>query len=307
MKTAQNAFKNNIAKKNKNALNADINASHVNEDWEGFQELVSASNIEDKELILRVLSMYSDPAVREQEIKNMSSVFKTLADKILPQLRRARFIANVEYQNWTDEEIKALLEKDIEKLDEEAILYATTLTDNDAEKIKLYEYAAKRFNSDRAYNNIAALYLKEGKAAAAKDILEKVSEKDASYYNNLGVVALQQKQYKAAADYFAQSDLPEAKENLATLDLLSGKYEDATEALAGTNTLNEAIAYLVSGENDKALAALKCDCPKADYIRAIVAARNGNVAAAKEYIQKASVDAELAERAKNDVEFAKIN
>lgn len=307
MKTATNAFQKKIAKKNQTALDADLNASHVNEDWEGFQELVSASNIEDKELILRVLSMYSDSDVREQEIKNMSAVFKILADKILPQLRRARIIANVDYQNWTDDEINNLIANNIDELDEEALLYAAAnLKKNPADKMKLYEQAAKKYNSSRAYNNMAALYLRQGKAAEAKSALDKMTEKTASYYNNMGVVAMQQENYKAATDYLAQSTLPEAKYNQAALDILNGKYQQAVAALAGTGAENEALAYLLVGENAKAGAAIHCKCPKSNYLRAIVAAREGNSAAAKEYIEKASKDEKLAKRATTDIEFAKL-
>ena len=307
MNTATKAFQKKIAKKNKTALDADLNASHVNEDWEGFQELVSASNIEDKELILRVLSMYSDPAVREQEIKNMSSVFQILADKILPQLRRARIIANVDYKNWTDDEINDMIENNIDELDEEALLYAAaTLKKNPADKMKLYEQAAKKYNSSRAYNNMAVLYLIQGKAADAKSALDKMSEKTPSYYNNMGVVAMQQENYKAAADYLSKSNLPEAKYNQAALDILNGKYQQAVAALAGTGAENEALAYLLVGENAKAGAAIHCKCPKSNYLRAIVAARQGNSAAAKEFIEKASKDEKLAARAKNDIEFAKL-
>ncbi len=307
MKTATNAFQKKIAKKNQTAMNADLNASHVNEDWDGFQELVSASNIEDKELILRVLSMYSDSDVREQEIKNMSTVYKVLADKILPQLRRARFIANVDYKNWTDDELNDLMANNIDELDEEALLYAAAnLKKNPADKMKLYEQAAKKYNSSRAYNNMAALYLRQGKTAEAKSALDKMTEKTASYYNNMGVVAMQKENYKAAADYFAQSTLPEAKYNQAALDILNGKYQQAVAALAGTGAENEALAYLLVGENAKAGAAIHCKCPKSNYLRAIVAAREGNSAAAKEYIEKASKDEKLAKRATTDIEFAKL-
>ena len=122
----------------------------------------------------------------------------------------------------------------------------------------------------------------------------------------MGVVAMQQENYKAAADYLSKSNLPEAKYNQAALDILDGKYQQAVAALAGTGAENEALAYLLVGENAKAGAAIHCKCPKSNYLRAIVAARQGNSAAAKEFIEKASKDEKLAARAKNDIEFAKL-
>ena len=133
--------------------------SSIGQDWEGFQELVSKSNIEDKDLILRVLSMYSDPAVRENEIKNMSEVYKELKGEVLPELRRARFIANVEFKNYTEDELKALLNDNINVLDEEALLHVATLVDDLNKKVQIYNQAIDRFGSDRAQFNLGAAYL----------------------------------------------------------------------------------------------------------------------------------------------------
>ncbi len=305
--SAKTAFIKNITKKVKAAQEAPLNISQISQDWEGFQELVSASNIQDKELILRVLSMYSDPEVREREIKNMSSVFKTLADKVLPELRRARFIANVEYKNWTDEELVQLINENIDQLDEEALLYGATLVNSAAAKQNIYAKAAEKFNSSRAYNNMAALYLKGEKTAEAKSALAKMSDKTPSYYYNMAVVALQEKNYKAAADYISKSNLKEASYNQAILDILNGKYTEAVAKLAGTGAENEGLAYILVNDLSKASAALKCKCAKSSYLRAIVAARQGNATEAKAQLEAASKNADLAKRAKTDIEFAKIN
>lgn len=304
-KSAEKAFNKTINKKAK--VDAPLNVKAIAEDWEGFQELVSKSSIEDKELILRVLSMYSDPNVREREIKNMSSVYTTLADKVLPELRRARFIANVEYQNWTDEELLQLINNDMDELDEEALLYAATLVKDCKVKLALYNKAASKFNSSRAYNNIAAIKLQAGQTNEAKAALSKMTEKSASYYNNMGVVAMQEKNWKAAAENFAKSSLKEAKLNNAALDILNGNYAAAASALAGSNSENEALAYILTKQEDKAAAILTCGCPCASYKRAIIAARKGDAAKAKKELEAASKNEKLAKRAQTDIEFAKVN
>ncbi|NCC47174.1 MAG: hypothetical protein EOM16_09090, partial [Bacteroidia bacterium] len=213
--TAKNAFD----KVTKDVpVDAPVNVKTIAEDWEGFQELVAASNIQDKELILRVLSMYSDPVVREREIKNMSMVFKTLADKILPELRRARMIANVDYTNYSDQELKDLATTNVEIMDVEALLYTATLVQDYDTKAMLYKKAGDKFECDRGYNNLAAVALAEGKVADAKAALAKVSDRtSAYYYNNAGVVALRDQDYKGAAEMFAKSSLVQAKYNSAII------------------------------------------------------------------------------------------
>ena len=302
--SAEKAFNKTINKKAK--VDAPLNVKSIGEDWEGFQELVSKSNIEDKELILRVLSMYSDPNVREREIKNMSSVYTTLADKVLPELRRARFIANIEYQNWTDEELLQLINNDMDELDEEALLYAATLVKENNVKLALYEKAASKFNSNRAYNNIAAIHLYFGRTAEAKAALNKMTEKTSSYYNNMGVLAMQNKDYKAASEYFAKSDVKEAKWNQGAIEVLNGNYQAALACLKGSNLPNEALVYILLKQEDKAAPLLTCKCPADAYKRAIVAARKGDVATAKKELESAARQERFVKRAANDIEFAKI-
>lgn len=279
-----------------------VNVTSVGEDWEGFQELVGASDLEDKNLIIRVLSMYSDPAVREQEIKNMSAVYKSLADEVLPELRRARFIANVEYANYTSEELLAAIENNIDVLDEESLLRAATLVDTNEEKIEVYKQAIQKYNSPRAQYNLAVTYILMEKFDDAKKALEGL-EQDPDWCNAMGAVALHEGDLNAAAEYFAYSYTPSAIENASIIDIIDGEYAAAAAKLAGKNTYNAALAQLLSG-NPSVAAGLTCECPEVAYLRAVAAARKGDAAAVKSNLAIASQCDKLAEKAAKDVEFA---
>lgn len=282
----------------------EISVKSIGEDWEGFQDMVAKSDLEDKDLIIRVLSMYSDPNVREREIRNMSNVYKTLADDVLPQLRRSRFITSVEYTNYTPEELAKIVEENIDILDEEAILRAAALTKDNNDKIDLYAEAIKKFNSDRAKYNSAVVYLEEGKVEKAADVLAKVENQDADYNNVKGIVAMRQGNLEEAAKYLKAANTPEAKANLAAIDILNGDYYEAATKLAGTGDENEALAYILTDQLGKASDALKCKCPRSSYLKAIVAARKGDVDRAKAELENAG--AEYAKRAETDIEFAKV-
>ena len=298
-KSAEKAF-NKVTKKN--PVEGPVNVSSIAEDWEGFQELVAASDLEDKELIIRVLSMYSDPAVREKEIKNMSAVYSTLAKEVLPELRRARFIANVEYTNYSSEELLQLIEENIDVLDETAILRAATLVKENDKKIALYNKAAEKFNSNAAKYNTAVVYLGMDKLAEAKAALAKC-EQDADWNNAMGVVALREEKLDAAAEYFAAAGNATAKENAAIISILDGDYKAAAAALANAKGHNAALAQLLVG-NYAPAAALKCECAPVAYLRAVAAARQGNAEAVKTNLEAAKKCEKLAERAAKDVEFA---
>ena len=284
----------------------DVSSRSIGEDWEGFKELIQNSNVEDKDLILRVLSMYSDPNVREREIKNMSAVYTSLAKEVLPQLRRARFITNVEYKNYTNEELTALVETNMDVLDEPALLRAANVVEGKGAKLAILDNAIKRFNSDAAAYNAAVVCLDNGENDQADKYLNKMAVKGDEYNNAKGVIALRKGDNDEAAKWFAKANTADAKVNLATIDILNGKYQDAVKKLAGTGADNESLAYLLVGENDKAAAAINCDCPKSSYKRAIIAARKGDVATYKAEIEKASKMEGLAKRAANDIEFAKV-
>ena len=281
---------------------AEVNVTSVAEDWEGFQELVAASDLEDKDLIIRVLSMYSDPAVREKEIKNMSAVYSSLAKEVLPELRRARFIANVEYKNFTNEELLELIEENIDVLDETALLRAATLVKDNDQKVEIYKKAAEKYESAAAQYNLAVTYIQMDKLAKAEKALEGL-EKDADWNNAMGVIALRKNELDAAAEYFTLAGNETAKENAAVIDILDGDYEAAAAKLAGAEGYNAALAQLLVGNNAPA-AALECKCAKAAYLRAVAAARQGNAEAVKTNLEAAGECEKLAERAAKDVEFA---
>ena len=299
--TAEKAF-GKVTKKHE--VDAPVNVTSVGQDWEGFKELVSESDIEDKDLIIRVLSMYSDPAVREQEIKNMSAVYQSLKKEILPELRRARFIANVEFTNYSNEELIALIDENIDILDEEALLRAASIVKDNAAKVEIYKKAIEKYNSARAQYNLGVAYICSNDLANAKAALAN-AEKDADWQNAMGVIALREGDTAAAAKYFAAAGNETSKENAAVLDILAGKYTDAASKLASAeNSNNKVLAYILTDQFDKASEAATCDCAKTSYLKAVIAARQGKADDVKKYIEAASKDSELAERATKDIEFA---
>ena len=278
----------------------------VGEDWEGFQQLVQESNLEDKHLILRVLSMYSDPAVRENEIRNMSQVFTALKGEVLPELRRARLIANVEKKNYTNEELVDLLANNESVLDEEALLRVASIVKDDAQKESIYQKAIERFGSDRALYNLAVLYLEQGKDAKAEAGLAEVKGTDADVLNAKGVLALHKGDYKAAEDCFRTSGTPEAKANLGTVLILKGEYEEAARMLENPQGCchNSVLSLILTDQLDKALKTAHCGDPKVWYLKAIIAARQGKADDVKKNLEKAFRKPELKERAARDIEFA---
>ena len=303
---ANKAFENKINKSV--GIDAPIISEAISEDWDGFKELVENSNIEDKDLIIRVLEMYSDPMVREKEIKNMSSVFSTLAKEVLPQLRRTRFITNIEFQNYTSQELIALLDENIEILDAEALLRAATLVEDNDSKLAIYNKAIDKFNCDRAKVNAAVTYLVMSEVDKAESVLAKVSEKDDYYYNTVGVVALRNNDLEAASAEFAKSSLKEAKYNQAIIDILEGDYNGAVAKLAGSGLHNEVLAYILVNNMPQAevlMAKHDCKCAMGAYMKAIIAARQGKVSEAKEALAVVA-EGPLAGRATYDIEFAKI-
>lgn len=294
-----------VWKKVTGGMEADnLEIKSMGQDWEGFQEAVQKSDISDKELILRVLSMYSDPAVRESEIRNMSQVYTEINKNVFPELRRARFIADVDYQNFSEAELEELSRKAIDVLDEEALLRVAAKSDDPARKAELYKVAVKKFGSDRANFNLAVLALNEGKIDDAAKYLGAVKDADADVVNAKGVCELRKGNYDAAAKLFKQSGTTEAKANLGTVSLLEGKYSEAASELAGTGSHNTAVAYILAGQLDKASAAITCNCPRSNYLRAIIAARKGNASDVAKYLEIAKKNPELKVRAEKDVEFA---
>ena len=282
----------------------DLQVKSMGQDWDGFKEAVSNSNIEDKELILRVLSMYSDPAVRESEIRNMSQVYTEINKNVFPELRRARFITEVDYQNFTDAELEELANKAIDMLDEEGLLRVAANASAADRKEFLYKTAVSKYGSDRAKFNLAVLSLNANTPDVAAAYLGGIKSPDADVLNAKGVCELQKGNLDAAAALFKQSGSAEAQANLGTIDILKGDYAAAATKLANTDGKNKAVAYLLAGQLDKAAAAVTCSCPKSSYLKAVIAARQGNAAAVAENLKAAEKSDAFKARAAKDVEFA---
>ena len=291
-----------------------VDAKYTAQDWEGFQEMVSKSNIQDKDLVLRVLSMYSDPEQRENEIKNISSVFSTLAEEILPQLRRSRLVANIEIIGKSDDEITALAKNDPKALNIEEILYAATLTNDNAEKTRIYNKASELYPNDyRTWNNVGMMAFRAGDLAKAEQMFNKAnSVKNNPESNmNLGLIALTKgDQAKAQQLFGSASGVAELGEALGVLYLKQGEWAKAANSFGSVKSNNAALAQILTKDYSKASQTLNA-VPNPDattsYLKAIVAARtndaNGVVSNLKTAIAK---DSSMAKEAAKDLEFAKF-
>ena len=290
-----------------------VDARYTAQDWDGFKELVSKSNLQDKDLVLRVLSMYQDPETREKEIKNISAIYSDLAETILPQLRRSRLTANVEIIGKSDEEISSLAKSNPKELNIEEILYAATLTNNDAEKMAIYTKASELYpNCYRTWNNIGMMAFKAGDLNKAEQMFNKSnSVKNNPEANmNLGLIALTKgDQAKAQQLFGSASGVNELGEALGVLYLEQGEWAKAANYFGSVKTNNAALAQILVKDYSKASQTLNGvanpDATTA-YLKAIVAARtndaNGVVSNLKAAIAK---DKSMAKEAANDLEFAK--
>lgn len=290
-----------------------IDAHYTAQDWEGFRTLVEKSDLPDKDLVLRVLSMYPDPESREREIKNISVVFKQLADNILPKLRRSRLIANVEIIGKSDAEIQEFIAKAPGHLSAEELLYAAELTNSTTEKMRIYQIANQIFKKDyRAYNNIGALYFTQGKIKDAEAWFNKAATLQDNEVTKLnrGLIALYHGDKEKAQDMISAAiNTPELGQALAYLYLKQGEYMKAETAFGETVSNNAAVAQLLNGNYAKALKTLqKITTPSAttELIRAIIAARtndnNGVITALKSAI---ALDGSVAYQIADNLEFAK--
>ena len=290
-----------------------IDAHYTAQDWDGFQKLVQASNIQDKDVILRVLSMYKDPEQREQQIRNMSEAFRELADGILPELRRSRLIINYETIGRSDEQIKAQYATDATKLSVEEMLYYATLEDNVAKKEEIYKRTAEYYDKDyRALNNLATLAFKKGDEMEATRYLERalrVNPQAPEALANLGIMELVNGNVKEAETSIAKA-LGEQNVNVAigSLNLAKGNFAQAEKDFEGVNSNSAALAQLMNKNYAAAAATLdKVANPNAltDYLHAIVAARRGNKFAAESYLKGAlKKDPSLKTYADNDLELS---
>ena len=284
-----------------------IEVKSMGQDWDGFQEAVSKSDIPDKDLILRVLSMYSDPAVRESEIRNMAQIYSEINKTVFPELRRARFVTSSEFRNYDNEELLKLSESGIDSFDLPSVLRLAKISSTPESKETLYKYAINKFDSDVARYNLAMLYLDQDKNSLAGAYLGKIKSPDADVLNATGVVAMRYEDYAEAAKCFEKSGNAQAKENLVILDIIKGDYAAAAKAAKGMKGQNAAVAFVLNNELDAASAAVTCKCGKADYLRAVIAARKGNTEEAGKYLASAiSKKPELKERADKDIELAAL-
>jgi Flp pilus assembly protein TadD len=298
-------------------LDTYVDTKFTAEDWEGFQALVTASNLPDKDIILRVLSMYEDPEQREREIRNVAIVYKELADAVLPELRRARMVINYDVIGRSDDAILALVDSDPAKLSLEEMLYAANiLVTSDAQKQAILSNAVKYYpNNYRAYNNLGMLAMRQGDNDKAQGYLRQALGIDANAPEpnvNLGMLALQNGQFKDAEMYIAKGvGANNFEEALGHLYVAQGKYNQASTKFAKSGNNSAALAYILSqdyAEASKTLTGIKNPDATTYYLRAILAARMQQSADVKENIAKAiALDPSLTQRAANDAEFSDYN
>ncbi|MDR1866369.1 MAG: hypothetical protein LBR08_12490 [Bacteroidales bacterium] len=314
-KTSQTFFTKNFkAAKVEEIVQSDfLKVVTTPEDWDGFKKLMEESNIADKQLILRVLSMYSDPVVREREIKNIAAAYEEIKKDILPQLRRAKLTVNIEVVGLSDQEILAQFEKDASKLKLEEILYAATLVQDDNKKLSVYQAAARYYPNDyRTKNNLGAIYLKLGRTAEAKTALSdaKALNNGDVVKNNLAVVALREGNIAEAEELLTSIVAnEEAKYNLGTIKIIQGKYSDAVSYFGNQVEINAALAKLLAKQNDAALTVLnsvKSEDALVYYLKAVVGARTQNNSLVINNLRTAASKSDaLKANAKKDIEFAK--
>ena len=296
-------------------IETNVDAKYTAQDWEGFQELVAKSNLQDKDLILRVLSMYQDPEQRENEIKNISSVYKTLADEILPKLRRARLTANYDIIGLSDEEINEAFDTDAKVLSVEELLYAATLTNDNARKESIFKKTTDLYPNDfRAYNNLGELAFAAGDAAKAESYFKQAASKNANAPEvnaNLGLCELVKNNVASAEAYLGKATgASAANEALGNLFIKQGQYQRAVNAFGDAKTNSAAQAQILAKDYNKAKATLQAIQNKdamTDYLMAIVGARTNNSSLVSSSIKSAiAKDPAMAIKAASDREFAKF-
>ena len=286
------------------------------EDWEGFKELVQESDIQDKDMILRVLEMHSDPVVREQEIRNLSAVFEVLADEILPKLRRSKYIINMEHIGWSDEELKDLWNTNADTLKLEELLYTATLFEDLDTKAAIYQKVIEdHAECFRAHNNLGAVYFKMGNHDEAEESFNDAKElRDHDIINNnLGAVALANNNVEAAKESFTASlgAGDKVNYNLGIVNIIEGDYDAALNNFGGEPSFNAALARYLNGDVEgawRAAANLTTESPYRYYLMAVIAANQDNPETVYENlrlaIENCQTPAMMKTRAENDLEFA---
>jgi Flp pilus assembly protein TadD len=296
-------------------ISAPVDANYTAQDWDGFQELVKASNIQDKDVILRVLAMYKDPQEREQQIKNISSAFRELADGILPQLRRSRMIINYETVGRDNQQIQDQYVADPSQLSTEELLYAATLTENADQQEKIYKSATEIYPADaRAFNNLATLAYAEGDLAKAQQWIEKAQKVSASLPEanaNLGMIALRNGDITAAETFIAKATGANGlNEVLGNLHLAQGNYAQAEQDFDNVYSNSAALAQILNKNYASAAVTLKyiknADATT-EYLKAILAARMGNKEDAAQALKAAiAKDPSYGKYAATDLELANV-
>lgn len=312
----QNVSEKYVRKEMKSAgVEGNLDAHYTAQDWEGFQQLVQASNIQDKDVILRVLSMYKDPQEREQQIRNMSEGFRELADAILPELRRSRLIIHYETIGRNDEQIKAQYNEDAAKLSADELLYYATLEEDAAKKEEIYAKTAQLYTNDyRPLNNQAVMAFNRGDEAKAKELLAQAITKSnnaAEANATLGLIALKNGNVAEAENLIAKAtDANALNEALGNLSVAKGNYAQAEEYFKDSYNNSAALAQLLNKNYAAAKATLnniKNPNGLTSYLHAIVSARQGNKYAANSYLKEAlQKDPSLKAYAENDLEFANM-
>lgn len=303
-------------RKDKIAEFGELTSQFTAEDWEGFQQLVQASDMQDKDLVISVLSQVSDPELREEEIRNLASVFETLADEILPQLRRSRLTASVNVIGKSDAEITELAQSNPSALSVDELLYAATLTDDNNRKAQIYEQATRIYPNDyRGYNNLAkAQYVNKDYTAAAANLRKaaQLEPRSAEVAMNQGLLSLVNADYNAAKTSLGNaSSLDGVGEALGVYYLSTGDNSAAVRAFGNSKSNNAALAQILTKDYNSArntLAAVANPDATTYYLTAIVGARTNNASVVADNLAKAiRLDDSLAAKAINDLEFANFN
>ena len=321
-KLAENREKNTVnyvegrLKKDHISEFGELTADFTPQDWEGFKKLVAASNIQDKELILSVLSMYKDPEQREREIRNLSNVFEQLAETILPKLRYSRITASIDVIGKSDAEIKALFKSNPKELTVEEILYCATLTDNNAEKMQVYDQAARIYPKDfRTWNNLGVTQYVAGDYDAAKANFQKalsLNPNCADAKMNLGLISIIDKNFAKANEYFGSAAGAEGlNDALGVYYLKMGDNAAAVRAFGNSRTNNAALAQILTKDYSKAkstLAGINNPDATTFYLMAVLGARTNNEAMLLSNLRQAvRLDKAMAKRAAEDLEFANFD
>jgi hypothetical protein len=293
-----------------------VNSKTTAEDWDGFKTELEKSSVQDKDLILRVLSMYSDPEVREKEIKNMSTAFEVLKTDILPKLRRSKFMVSVDKVGRSDEEITAQFKADPTALSLEELLYAATLTKDFNEKLTIYKKTLElNPKCIRAANNIGYCQIALGKAddaIAALETAKAISNNDI-VKNNFGFAYLLKGDNTKAEEYFTSmtTATAESKFGLGILATKKGQYDAAVNYFGSEPSYDLALALLLKGDVNKAKVTLEslkelCKCGKPSYLKAVVGARLDDRTYAMNNLREAiGLKTDWKAYAKTDLEFAK--